>query len=157
VGTATLSLRIGKLTVRNPVYPYEPGFVNSIRSQMKELADIISSAFDQMENASPILIKNALEPTFEKSQMYCPVDTGDMLASGYLEAVDTSKGNVRVEMGYGKGGNPPYTVYVHEVPHYHKPPTRWKWLQAAVNEDMPDMLGRLQAEYANFMGMGLSG
>lgn len=141
-------INVGRLSVRNPKYPSEPDFVSSMREQMLELQHILNELFDQIEGASPQIMLNALEPTFAISQYLCPVDTGDLKASGYLEITSARTGGTRVEIGYGRGGNPYYAVYVHEMTSmYHKPPTMAKWLQAAVMGDMDNIFSRLKDGY----------
>lgn len=155
---ASVSLQIGKLTPRTAKYPSDSSFRADIRAQMKELTDVLNSLFDQLENNSAEAIKSALGPTFLKSQTYCPYLTGALRNSGYLETVSSGKGNIKVEMGYGKGGQPPYTMFVHEnINTYHKPPTRAKWLQAAVYEDISTFLPKLQQEYVEMMQGGYQG
>ncbi|MEB3012856.1 hypothetical protein VJI77_07640, partial [Parvimonas sp. D2] len=48
-------------------------------------------------------------------------------------------------IGFGRGGNPSYAVYVHEMPFAHKAPTRSKFLQAALDEDMGEIESKLAA------------
>lgn len=104
-----------------------------------------------LTGATPQVLLNALGPTFELSQEYCPKDTGNLVESGYLE-VTVSRGAPRVEMGYGKGGKPKYAVRVHENLEWrHKRPTRAKWLQAALEEDSGELPRRLEVEYKKIM------
>jgi hypothetical protein len=97
----------------------------------------------------PQATKIALMPTFAKSQVYCPKKTGSLVFSGYLEVVGRmayALGGVSpvVEMGYGKGNNPFYTMIVHEsMEYYHKPPTRAKWLEVALQEDKNRIVPRI--------------
>lgn len=125
-----------------------------INRQWKQIEDKILSIFNQLEDASEDIMLAALEPTFEKARdVYCPHFTGELRASGYLE-VASFRGKPRVEMGFGKGGKPDYTVHVHELPEpYHEPPTRWKFLQAAMMEDLDEIYSRLGVEYKAFMGI----
>lgn len=117
----------------------------------KAITEQILNIFDQFEEASEEIMLEALEPTKELADSYCPVDTGRMLASGYLE-VTTFRGKPRVEIGYGRGGTPDYTAYVHEnMEMPHDPPTRAKWLQAAVMEDLGGIYSRLATGYKRFM------
>jgi hypothetical protein len=147
---AKLKLKMGLTRVSAPLYPSEPGFVNAVNEQLKMLADEVQSICDQFEEVSPDIMLEALRPTFQKSQRYCPVKSGELKDSGYLEVTSSSK-NPRVEMGYAKGGNPRYAVYVHEILDYaHAPPTRAKWLQAALMEDLDQILLRLGSGYAEF-------
>lgn len=141
------SIRVGKLTSKRALFPTEPGYIEQMKATTKELEDILFQLMQDIVDASPAAMVNALQPTFEKSQVYCPLDTGDLRASGYLE-VTQFRGNPRVELGYARGGNPSYGVVVHEnTSFYHKPPTRSKWLQAAMMEDLPMIYSRLGAEY----------
>lgn len=151
---ATFNLRVGKIRTTSPRYPSEAGFVSSINAQLKDLKDILQSIFDQVENASPDIMLSAVQPTYEKSRVYCPYRTGALVNSGYAEVTSTGK-TPRVEVGYARGGNPPYAVFVHEMTSiYHKPPTRSKWLQAALMEDLTLIQERLITNYRNFMGSG---
>lgn len=125
----------------------------------RALSDMLIGILDQVYDASEEIMLEALEPTFEKSQMYCPVETGKLKNSGYLE-VNAFRGNPRVEIGYGFGGSPknkmgkPYTAYVHEMLELkHEPPTRAKWLQAAVMEDLDLIMERLSIGYKTSLGL----
>lgn len=96
---------------------------------------------------SPDIIKKVLQPTFEKSKLYCPKDTLALVRSARME-IKTSdskpngttgaiKTTTTVSISYGKGGLPFYAIYVHEMLRYrHAPPTRAKFLEAAFKEDM---------------------
>jgi hypothetical protein len=149
----TAKLVCGKLRVSKPVYPSEPGYVAAVNAQMKELATILQSVFDQFEAVSPNVCLEAVQPTFELSQYYVPVKTSDLKNSGYCE-ITGSKGRV-VEVGYAKGGSPHYAMYVHEILEYHhEPPTRSKFLQAAMMEDLSNIYQRLSWSYAEFMQGG---
>ncbi len=96
-----------------------------------------------VEEVTPGILLAALEPTFEKSQEYCPKDSGALVNSGYL-VVESFRGKPRVAMGYGRGGNPTYAAAVHENLEWrHKEPTRAKWLQVALEEDDSAIRGRI--------------
>ena len=101
-----------------------------------------------IEETTPEILLEALEPTFKKSKEYCPKDTGALVESGYLEVRELRK-KPTVEIGYGFGGNPSYTVAVHENLEWrHKSPTRAKWLQAALEEDANAIRGRIIRSYS---------
>lgn len=152
-GVSRPSIRVGKLSSKGTVFPSESFYAESMRASTRELEDILLKLLKDVEEQSADIMLNALQPTFELSQVYCPVDTGDLLASGYLE-VTQYRSNPRVEMGYARGGNPSYAVVVHEDPQfYHKLPTRYKWLQAAMMEDLPNIFNRLGKEYKGAMGI----
>ncbi len=118
----------------------------------KAMSDKILNIFDQFEGATGEIMLDAMGPTFEKSQEYTPKLTGELRESGYLENVGSSAKPV-VQIGYGKGGTPDYTVYVHEMTTIpHAEPTRSKFLQAAVMEDLDLIYARLGQGYKRFMG-----
>lgn len=102
---------------------------------------------DHLHGVSADVIYEALEPTYDKSQEYCPEDTGALKASGYIMVTDY-RGTPTVEMGYGRGGTPDYAVTVHEDLEWrHKAPTRAKWLQVALEEDANEIQQRIVNGY----------
>jgi hypothetical protein len=91
----------------------------------------------------PEVMVDALKPTIELSAVYAPKDTHEMVNSRYVE-VRKRRGGPVAEAGYGKGGQAPYTVFVHENPNFfHEPPTQAKFLQRALDEDFYSILGRI--------------
>ena len=142
-----VSINVGLSRVSKAVNPAEPAFVAQMQAQAKALTDSLLKIMKAFEDVSPDVMMEALQPTFDKSQIYCPVMTGELRSSGYLE-VTSYRGSPRVEMGYAKGGNPRYAVYVHEnVEAKHEPPTQAKFLQRAMEEDLPQMYYRLGEGY----------
>lgn len=148
-----LQLRMGLTRVKVPQFASEPGYVQQVNAAMKALTEDLVDIFDQFEDISPDIIMEAMEPTFKKSQTYCPYRTGDLRNSGYLEVASRSRGGQRVEMGYAKGGKPRYAAQVHEnLEMFHRSPTRAKWLEAAINEDTTAISDRIADGYKRFMG-----
>lgn len=146
-----IKAKIGTRSRANMMYPSEPGYAAAMARTSKELTDTLLDIFDQFEDVSPEIMLTALEPTFELSQVYVPYDTGDLSESGYLEDVSTPK-KPQVQIGYGRGGNPYYAMYVHEMTSIpHEAPTRSKFLQAAVMEDLDNIFMRLGKGYIFFM------
>lgn len=96
------------------------------------------------ETILPEEMVNALEPTLDLARdVYCPVQTGELRASGYVEA-RARRGSATAEIGFGRGGIPQYAVMVHENPAaYHEAPTQYKFLERAVYEDSTEIMGRL--------------
>lgn len=118
----------------------------------KRISDAILNIFDQFEGATGEIMMEAMKPTFEKSQRYTPKLTGELRESGYLENVGNSKHPI-IQIGYGRGGQPDHTVYVHEMTTIpHAAPTRSKFLQAAVMEDLDQIYELLGRGYKRFMG-----
>ena len=92
----------------------------------------------------PEAMVEALEPTMDLSDHYAPKDTHTMVNSRYNEVRRSRGGHVRAEVGYNRHGEAPYTIFVHEMPQFfHAAPTTYKFLERAVDEDTPELLGRL--------------
>lgn len=124
------------------------GSAKALRDAAKGGFQEIIAAFHEFcaemeDGILPEVMYDALEPTFELSQVRVPVDTGELKDSGYLDITHRGKNPV-VEIGYGRGGAP-YAIYVHEMPHYHKPPTTYKYLQGPLDEDYIQILNRIIA------------
>jgi len=113
-----------------------------LRRQLDNLTKNFKSFQNHMEEQAIDVLYDALKPTFDLSQKYVPVDTGRLKDSGYLVVEKTSRG-VEAAMGYSYRGNPHYALYVHEIPRKHAHPTRWKFLQAAIQEDGDRIPGRI--------------
>lgn len=141
--------RVGKASIRGSFASTAQGYATrSAREGMSAILKNYQQLIDHIEGSTPLVLLNALQPTFEKSQEYCPVDKGDLKASGFLEIRESNSGRIRVEMGYAKGGDPYYAVDVHENLEWkHKPPTRAKWLQIALEEDASAIQARIVNAY----------
>lgn len=147
-----LKLGLGLRSVKIPESPSEPGYVAAVNAAVKALTRDMLSAIQQIKDATPEIIMDILEPTYEKAKVYCPKDTGDLVESAYLESTGDSS-RPRVEMGFAKGGFPRYAVYVHEMVQYrHEAPTQAKFLERAVNEDLGELPQRIEDRYRRFMG-----
>lgn len=119
----------------------------NVRASMAQVISNYQKLVDALGDSTPEILLEALEPTFEKSQEYCPEDTGRLKSSGYLE-ITQFRGTPTVEIGYGRGGQPEYTVAVHENLEWrHKAPTRAKWLEVALTEDDKEIEQRIASAY----------
>jgi len=119
------------------------GVYGSAVADMQRISQEFNSFVGHMRNMGPEILHAALVPTFKKSQDYCPVDTGDLINSGYLEIIGRGR-SPTVAMGYGRGGYPSYAPIVHEdTTMSHKSPTRAKWLEAALQEDYQAVIKRV--------------
>lgn len=148
-----LNIRVGLTRVTKPQFASEPGYVAAVSKMVKVLKDDLEHILNQVQDATPEIVLEAMQPMFDKSQVYVPHRTGALKESGYLEITQTGA-QPKVEMGYAKGGVPRYAALVHEqveVP--HQAPTRSKFLEAAVNEEMGATLNRIQEGYRRFMGV----
>lgn len=148
---ASVRFPVGRVRIDRFVSSAEAGATRDARASMDRVAKNLKRVIAAIENASPAGLAYALEPIYETSQELVPVDTGKLKRSGYIDARKTGRGIV-AEVGYGKGGNPHYTAFVHErLDIYHKPPTQAKFLEEAVNQHQHEVLDR----YAQFMKRGL--
>lgn len=121
----------------------ERDFAQSIRAQMGAIEQSYAAWIGNIDDQGAEILLEALRPTFDKSQILVPVDTGALKESGYLEARQ-QRGHSQVEIGYGRAGQPEYTVFVHEnLDVAHQPPTQAKFLQDPLEEDEPDIQERL--------------
>lgn len=129
-----IKLHVGRTTIRQSIVGEDRAAALSMKSSMDGIVNNFKLLAEHVDNVTPDILMEALEPAFALSQVYCPMDTGDMLASGYLQVVERYH-KPTVELGYGKGGNPSYTAVVHENLEWrHKKPTQAKWLSRALEE-----------------------
>lgn len=132
----------------------------SLSSQITLLLDTVQSFVGHIDKKNAPVVYNALVDTFKKSQVYCPVDpehkSGTSITlrqSGRLTVRDAGRGNTVVEISYGRLGNPYYAVFVHEILTYeHAPPTRAKFLESAIKEDMQLIENKLADGMKTLMG-----
>lgn len=118
-------------------------FYNSARGSLSNLIEEVNRFLEHYENVSGNLAVKALEPTFELSQHYVPVDTGALKRSGELVSKKV-RGRGVAEIVYARGGQPHYAMFVHEIMTYgHTPPTRAKFLESAIKEDLPNIKRRI--------------
>lgn len=127
-------------------HPSMPGYARQIAHDMQQVERLYAEFIQGVGNVTPDVLKFGLEPAFERSQKYVPVKTGVLKESGYLE-VRRRRGMVQAELGYAKGGDPSYAVIVHEKPARHQPPTKYKWLQFALEETFEEVQKRIIQAY----------
>ena len=119
---------------------------SNARAEMAAIVKELSRRLNAIKNATPMALEVALTPTFAKALVYTPVATGKLRASGYMQLKEGSRGP-EIEIGFGKGGSPSYAAYVHEMVNIpHTAPTRAKFLQSAIEEDIDDIPKRIAAE-----------
>lgn len=130
----------------------------SFSGQMQELITQIDGWSKHITHDCYKVLYNAMLPTFNLSQVYCPVspngsrpygESGTLKRSGRL-VVKHKAGTIggpnspaEVQITYGGNGVPFYAVYVHEIPRRHEAPTRYKFLESAIKEDMSNIQQRL--------------
>lgn len=126
---------IGRARIPRTDTTPQAAFEKAIRSQMQDIVKNFIGWAKHMEAESATVLKEALEPTFEKSKEYVPKDTLALLNSAYLEQ-RVFRGRSIVEIGYSRGGTPNYGPKVHEdLEAFHKAPTQAKFLERPLTED----------------------
>jgi hypothetical protein len=124
-----------------------------VREQFKRVLKNFEAWIVHMEGETAKILKEALQPTFDRSQIIVPKKTGALKDSGYLE-VRTFRGKVVAEMGYGKGGKPHYAIIQHEnLEYHHDPPARAKFLEGPLLEDADEIRRRCIALYKEASGV----
>jgi hypothetical protein len=141
-GFTPFKIGVGTQNIRASTNSLHGDLGRQARESFKEIEANFKAYTDHLEEVIPEVLKWAMEDTFEKSRTYCPKDTGRLVDSGYLE-VEKFKDGSRCELGYGRGGTPHYAIVVHEVPMAHIEPTRYKWLEAAIDEDYYQILQKI--------------
>lgn len=147
-----IRLSVGRQNISREAYRHEVDFIASVRTQFKQISDNYEKIVNGLKGVSVEVLLDALRPTYELSQKYVPVDTGDLKESGFLERDKGSK-YPRVVMGYGRGGIPNYAALVHErMDLQHMAPTKAKYLLSALEEDAPNIQNRIVADYKKIIG-----
>jgi hypothetical protein len=124
------------------------------RESMAEVIKNYSDLIKHLKGVTPEVLRNALEPVFDKSQEYVPQKTGALRASGELEVIG-AMGSAHEPEGSITYGNSEawYAALVHEyVWLNHEPPTRAKYLQSALEEEIDSFLSSLAVDYAMALG-----
>lgn len=98
-----------------------------------------------LQAAAQALYQEAESIMTASKETYCPVDTGNLRASGHVDKPVIEGSNVSVTLGYG-GPAAPYALSVHERPAIHRPPTQWKYLETPFFAALTDMDQRLAAK-----------
>lgn len=100
-------------------YMYTEGLEELVR-QLRAQGD---ADMDEVEDALwDALDRYILQPSLP----ICPIKTGRLRHSGYVNVARSGRWKIEGVVGFDTD----YALYVHENPDaYHKPPTRWKWLE----------------------------
>jgi len=144
--------KVGTQRISSSLDPSQASYTRSIRTQMQAIEKEVNRLCNVFEAVTPEVLMDVLTPTFAKALLYTPLLTGALRGSGYL--VTSISGNkVKAEIGFGKGGYPFYAAYVHEMTDIkHTAPTRAKFLESAVMEDMGQIGPRLRKAFKNRVG-----
>jgi hypothetical protein len=146
---------IGLKRVSGSTPSAQAAVTRDIRTQFEDVKKNLNKVIEGIREITPSALVYGLLPIFDTSQVLVPVDEGDLKASGYLEVKDKAGGKlVEAEIGYGRGGDPHYAVFVHEdLQAYHEPPTQAKFLEAAINKHFDDIQPRIIKAIQEGIGM----
>lgn len=150
--SAGLNLRLpGRVKTGSNAF-YRRGALKSARASMQDVVQNYAKLVRHLKGITPDALRNALDPVFLKSQIYVPVSTGTLKETGQIrvEGVgDTLEGSIT----YGDA-RAWYAAIVHEyVWLNHESPTRAKYLQAAMEEELDSFMVSLTVDYATALGM----
>ena len=117
-----------------------------VRASMAAIIGKYNKLIQGIKQVTPTALEYALEPAFNLSMEYCPQDTGALVESANLYAEQTDKGP-RAWITYGGKGVLHYAAIVHERTDLrHAPPTRSKYLQAALEETVQLIKPRIRTK-----------
>jgi hypothetical protein len=120
------------------------GATQSVRTEMQTIVDNMQKLMDGVTQATPEALDYALRPIYDASQELVPVDKGKLKESGYLETRRNGE-MVEAELGYGKGNNPSYAVFVHEdLEATHNFPTSAKFLEKPLKAQWDEVGARIR-------------
>jgi hypothetical protein len=108
------------------------------RAEFAEIFRHFNEIVRNLQGITPSALREALEPAYDKSQVYVPRDRGFLANSGRLEVEWAGKNRCRAQITYG---NPTvwYAAIVHErLDLNHDAPTSAKFLSRAMEEHMED-------------------
>lgn len=129
----------------------------SMGNAKQDMAQIIrryESLIKNLEGVTPTVLYNALLPVFNRSQVYVPKKTGALMDSGRLDVFPAGPGGkTTASITYG-GKDAPYAAIVHEGTWMnHAAPTRSKFLQAALEEELDAVMSSLIVDYSIALGL----
>ncbi len=140
----TINIQIGRVRVHPNTGIHEAAYTRSIRVQVRQIVNNLKAITKGIHDLTPEAIRFGLQPMFDESQRLVPKDTLALMHSGFLEVRKTASG-AEASMGYGRGGRPFYTGFVHErLDVFHQAPTQAKFLEAAINKHMGRFLPRVK-------------
>ncbi len=112
---------------------------------------------EALPTAAASLYESAQIIMTRSKEVYCPVDTGALRSSGFVNFPEIKDGEIEITMGYG-GPAAPYALAVHENPragktqgfspkgarykHWAKT-GQWKYLETPVKESGQEVRDRL--------------
>lgn len=105
-----------------------------------------------LETASGSLYRSGEKIMTKSKDRYCPVDTGNLRATGHVRPPEVTQNEVRVVLGYGgtagAGGrgntkDVGYAIVVHETNRNYKV-GQWKYLETPIKESVNEIIDDLR-------------
>lgn len=143
----------GNVRIGSKAY-WNKEFTSGSRTDMAAVVDRFANFLQGIENANADALEIALAPTFDKAVTYCPVDSGKLVNSADIQLATKSDGSAVCRISFGGKGDVHYAAIVHErTDLHHHAPTRSKFLQAAVEEDLRSMKRRYTLALKSLLGI----
>lgn len=140
--------RLPGKTSAGSIASYRKTFTKAARASMADIIKRYEQLIRSLEAATPTILANAMQPVYNRSQVYVPKDTGALMSSAQLLSGTDERGRPMVSLVYGNAETP-YAAIVHELVHLnHVSPTRAKYLQSAMEEEMDSFLVSVAVDYA---------
>lgn len=137
----------GKVKTGSPAF-YRKVTTKSARTSMSEIIKRYSDLITSLELATPTILANAMQPVYNRSQIYVPKKSGALMASAQLTVGTDERGRPMISLTYGDAETP-YAALVHELVYLnHESPTRAKYLQNAMEEELDSFLTSVAVDYA---------
>lgn len=113
----------------------------------KELVRQLRKLGPDVEQAAAKSLYQSANRIMEVSKdVYCPVDTGALRASGNVALPEITSGhNVKVDMGYGNS-SVSYAIFVHEIDKNYRNGKQWKYLETPLKENLGEVQERLKKD-----------
>jgi len=115
------------------------GNVDGFEKIMRKLNQHVN----KIEKRTPQGVFMACQLVKGESQKLCPVDTGNLINSAYVDIRQTTEGRVIGEVGYTAA----YAAFVHEnvTAHFQKPTAEPKFLEKAITRNGKEILRTIAA------------
>jgi len=136
----------GRVRAGSPAF-FRKATTKTAQADMAAIIQRYDGFIKHLQGVTPEAIYDALEPVFDKSQEYVPKATGLLAESAEMNINQLDNGRIEGEITYGST-SAWYAALVHELVYVnHEPPTRSKYLQAALEEEMDNFLTSILLHY----------
>lgn len=128
------------------------GASKGAQASMSTIISRYEAMIGRLRGITPVALRDAMLPAFNKSQVYVPKKTGALMASGQLNVFPAEGDITEAEIIYGDE-EAWYAALIHEAVWLnHAAPTRAKYLQNAMEEELDAFLVSVAVDYAMAMG-----